>query len=281
VNKPPLRTRLAPTPSGLLHPGNGLSFVMTWVIARANEGRILLRIDDIDKERCREEYVADIFRTLEWLGLDYDEGPSGVADFFQNWSQETRLGLYENALRELQQQDLLFACTCSRKDIRLASEDGSYPGTCLQRDLPFEGDKARSWRTREHGHFVLRRKNGRPAYQLVSLIDDEHFGINYIVRGADLLGSTEKQRYLARLMGKTPFLSSSFWHHPLLTDAEGQKLSKSQGAGSLQEWRTLGRSPAELYQRAADMLGIPGKFEAVEPLLKAAKKLKVLPMDQG
>ena len=82
LSTPQLHTRLAPTPSGLLHPGNGLSFIMTWVIARANAGRILLRIDDIDKDRCREEYVVDIFQTLEWLGLDYDEGPSGVADFF-------------------------------------------------------------------------------------------------------------------------------------------------------------------------------------------------------
>ena len=254
---------------------------MTWVIARANGGRILLRIDDIDKDRCREEYVVDIFQTLEWLGLDYDEGPSGVADFFQNWSQDTRMDMYEAALRDLQQQSQLFACTCSRKDIRLVAEDGSYPGTCLRRGLPFEGERARSWRTRGHGHFVLRRKNGRPAYQLASLIDDEQFGINYIVRGADLLGSTEKQRYLARLMGKTPFLSNTFWHHPLLTDAEGHKLSKSRGAGSLQEWRVLGRPAAELYQQSAETLGIKGNFETIDQLLQAAKAMKVRPVDRS
>lgn len=252
---------------------------MTWVIARANNGKVLLRIDDIDKDRCREAYVADIFQTVDWLGLDYDEGPSNVADFFQHWSQDTRMGLYEAALSEMRDKEQLFACVCSRKDIYAVSRDGSYPGACLEKALAFEGDEARSWRTRDYGHFVLRRKNGRPAYQLASLIDDVHFGINYVVRGQDLRDSTRKQLQLARLLGKTSFMDSTFWHHPLLTDAQGQKLSKSQGAGSLQEWRMLGRSAAELYQRAADILGIAGKFDDLNTLLKAAKAQRLKPAD--
>jgi glutamyl-tRNA synthetase len=253
---------------------------MTWVIARANEGRILLRIDDIDKDRCREDYVEDVFHTLDWLGLDYDEGPSGVEDFFQHWSQEKRMELYQAALEELVAQGELFACTCSRKDIQAASEDGTYPGTCLEKGLPFMGGEPRAWRSRGHRHFVVRRKNKRPAYQLVSLVDDCHFGINYIVRGEDLWDSTLAQRYLAGLLGKKDFLEADFWHHSLLMDAEGQKLSKSKGAGSLQEWRILGRSPAELYQRAADLLGIAGNFETAEALLQEAKAMKIFPTDK-
>ena len=96
-----LKTRIAPTPSGLLHEGNGISFLLTYALARAYEGQILLRIDDLDAERMRLAYLDDIFRTLDWLGIEWDEGPSSVADFQQNWSQHHRLDLYQNALDTL------------------------------------------------------------------------------------------------------------------------------------------------------------------------------------
>jgi glutamyl/glutaminyl-tRNA synthetase len=125
-----LKTRLAPTPSGFLHLGNGASFVATWALARAYEGHILLRIDDLDAERMRTEYLNDVFQTLDWLGLDWDEGPFSTDDFTKNWSQHLRLDAYEKALQDLQKTGDLYVCNCSRKDIRERSTNGLYPNTC-------------------------------------------------------------------------------------------------------------------------------------------------------
>ena len=99
--KTQFKTRIAPTPSGLLHEGNGTSFILTYALARAHQGQVVLRIDDLDAERMRLEYLDDIFRTLDWLGIDWDEGPSSVADFQLNWSQHHRLDLYQNILEKL------------------------------------------------------------------------------------------------------------------------------------------------------------------------------------
>jgi glutamyl/glutaminyl-tRNA synthetase len=274
-----LRTRLAPTPSGLLHPGNGLSFVLTWVIARANGGQVLLRIDDLDKARCKEEYIEDVFYTLEWLGIDYDEGPSGVDDFHENWSQHNRLDRYSDALNVLRKNEQLFACDCTRKSIRAISSDGHYPNTCLDKALDFEASdvswrvkpglsnielKLRTWENapttislKDINAFIVKQKNGFPAYQLASLIDDQLYNINFIVRGEDLWGSTLSQLYLAYLLDHTAFLNTTFWHHPLIVDKKGEKLSKSKGAGSLQSWRTSGRTPGKIYRWAIQHLALP------------------------
>ncbi len=289
----PLRTRFAPTPSGLLHPGNGLSFIMTWVIARAYGGQILLRIDDLDKARTRTAYVEDVFRTLEWLGLDYDEGPQGVAGFFRDWSQHTRLGRYESYLQQLLNAGQLFACTCSRRQIREISRDGSYPGTCRHKhrafdapntawrvEAPAEGDEVafRQWqagwqRVSLSGidAFVVRQKNGYPAYQLASLADDTHFGINFVVRGSDLWASTLSQHYLAERLELNAFQQATFWHHPLLTEKGGQKLSKSKGAGSLQAWREAGRPPGKLFLEAGRQLGLPQQTPTLAALVDGLK----------
>lgn len=290
----PLRTRLAPTPSGLLHPGNGLSFIMTWAVARAKNGHVVLRIDDLDKVRTRKPYVEDVFRTLEWLDLDYDEGPGGVDHFFSHWSQHTRLDYYQHFLQQLRQQGQLFACTCSRKQIQALSPDGSYPGTCLTRELGFNAPQTawrilppepgqsvevNKWREgqqtatlQEIDAFVVRQKNGFPAYQLASLADDEHFRINFIVRGADLWTSTLSQLYLAGLLGAARFQNAVFWHHELLKGADGEKLSKSKGAGSLHAWREAGESPTVLFQKASAMLGLDERAENPKDLVEMLVK---------
>ena len=293
---PPLRTRLAPTPSGLLHPGNGLSFILTWAIARAQGGTILLRIDDLDQARCREAYVEDIFRTIDWLGIDYDEGPTGVADFQANWSQHLRLDHYQQALEELRSSGQLFACACSRKAIRALAPDGPYPGTCQQKSLPFDQPNV-AWRifppptaaavqlriwqqglTRvtidQPDAWVLRQKDGFPAYQIASLIDDTHYKINFIVRGADLWDSTLAQCYLAQLLGNTTFPDTTFYHHPLLLDEKGNKLSKSQGAAALESWQKAGQSPAALYRLASQHLGLPDPVQDGPALVQALRNKK-------
>jgi glutamyl/glutaminyl-tRNA synthetase len=293
---PLLRTRLAPTPSGLLHPGNGLSFILTWAIARAQGGTILLRIDDLDKVRCREDYVADIFRTIDWLGIDYDEGPTGVADFQANWSQHLRLATYHQALDQLRSAGQLFACDCSRKAIRALAPDGRYPGTCQHKSLSFSQPDV-AWRvfppapgtavhlqtwqqgatrvTPDHPDaWVLRQKDGFPAYQIASLVDDTHYQINFIVRGADLWDSTLAQYYLAQLLQNKTFPDTTFYHHPLLLDEKGHKLSKSQGAGALQAWRKAGRSAADLYVLASRQLGLPDPVRDGQALVQALRSVK-------
>lgn len=289
----PLRTRLAPTPSGLLHPGNGLNFILTSAIARAKGGNILLRIDDLDKARCRKVYVEDTFRTLDWLGLDYDEGPQGVDDFFKNWSQHTRLEEYARALDKLRGAEQLFACTCSRKDVRDRSPDGRYPDTCLHRSRDFEAPQT-AWRVKAPVHklsisvknlaegpheagldildaFVVRQKNKLPAYQLASLVDDVLFDINCVVRGADLWESTLAQIYLARLLEFRTFTDAAFWHHPLIKDEKGEKLSKSKGAGSLKEWREAGRPATDLFRQAGIQLGVKEECRDLRSLIDQLK----------
>ena len=294
-----LRTRIAPTPSGYLHPGNGVSFIMTWAIARAKEGQILLRIDDLDKSRFRQEYLDDIFFTLDWLGLDYDEGPSGSGDFMKHWTQHLRLAQYNLFLEELRQKNFLFACDCSRKLIREQSTNGLYPGTCRNRNLSFDEDVV-AWRVKmsekeevhfedwqdgtitgdmgkEARNFFVRQKNKQPAYQIRSLADDLAFNINFIVRGLDLRSSTFAQQYLARLLGKDVFSEILFWHHDLLKTASGEKLSKSKGADSIKSMRELSRSSKLLFQQAGQWLGLKDNIREKEELLDLLKNKFLFP----
>jgi glutamyl/glutaminyl-tRNA synthetase len=293
-----IRTRIAPTPSGFLHAGNGISFIITYAIARAFGGRILLRIDDLDAERMRLEYVEDIFKTLDWLGLDYDEGASGVEDFFKNHSQHKRLDLYERTLEKLKNTEgVLYACDCSRKMIKNSSINGIYPNTCRFKNNDFT-KKDVAWRIvvpqntsisfqefqqeplsipldKTLGDFIVRQKNLMPAYQIASLVDDMYFNINFIVRGQDLLNSTAAQVFLAETLALSDkamsFHKNTFFHHKLMLDTEGVKLSKSQGASSLKDLRTNGRLPTELYQKAGQWLG----FERIDNLADLVKMVKI------
>ncbi len=287
------RTRFAPTPSGRLHRGNGLSFLVTWCLARAAGGRIVLRIDDLDKQRRRREYLEDIFYTLDWLGLDYDEGPAGVEDFLKHYSQHHRLDRYQEALEMLRQKGGLFACTCTRSQIRRRSTTGLYPGICRERRLPFEAERTawrirvseetqvafREWRRSDPviirlaefmGDFVVRQKNRMPAYQIASLIDDLDYHINFVVRGQDLMISSAAQTHLAQRLGAASFSGVTFWHHPLLLDPSGEKLSKSEGAEALSSWREAGRDSRSLWRTAAAWLGLPADTGADPEGLAAA-----------
>ncbi|GAB4331438.1 MAG: hypothetical protein OHK0038_06290 [Flammeovirgaceae bacterium] len=238
-----------------------------------NHGKIVLRIDDIDAARTRPEYLEDIFETLHWLEIQWDEGAKDVQDFLKNYAQKYRLSYYEELLEELKNKNSLFACQCSRKQIQ---EGFSKSDICKNKKLHSE-QKNLSWKIdtellphtqitdflkgsqTENVHkcmpdFVVRRKDELPAYQLTSLADDILWKINFIVRGEDLWNSSFAQMYIADLLGKTTFQEVVFFHHPLILDAKGQKLSKSQGAEALKQWRIQKKSPQIIYEIVEDFL---------------------------
>lgn len=287
-----LRTRFAPTPSGFLHAGNGVSFILTWVLARLHSAKIWLRIDDLDRNRFRITYLEDIFRTLEWLDLDYDEGPDSVADFKLNWSQHHRLDHYLKALQNLVDQGGVYACSCTRSYLQASGNGLIYPGNCLNKQLSLSGSNT-AWRIHVPidalencntlngllplnipqimGDFVVRQKNQMPSYQVASLVDDTLYKVDLIIRGADLLPTTGAQLFLARQLGMNQFLDTTFWHHPLILSEEGDKLSKSAGSTALESWRANGQNKAILFNKAGELFGLKGDFHTPAALLEAAK----------
>ncbi|UZR95081.1 glutamate--tRNA ligase family protein [Chondrinema litorale] len=273
-----IRSRIAPTPSGYLHFGNIFSFVITWLYTRKQNGKLLLRIDDLDKLRIKQKYIDDIFATLNWLEIDYDEGPSNTTDFLQNYSQHLRLDLYNNFLRQLKSKELLFACQCSRKKIKKKSKDGLYPGTCLHARYSF-GNLNTAWRLKSYSNNfikfsdsilgevsidlkrntrnpIMKRKDGLAAYQIATLTDDLHFKINTIVRGKDLLNSTAIQIYLANCLQKKPFKENTFLHHRLIKNQHNQKISKSKQASPVHLWREKKDGKIKLLQQIAVLLNV-------------------------
>lgn len=277
---PQSRLRIAPTPSGLLHLGNAVNFTLNWLAARLQpQARLLLRIDDLDAERKRPEYVQNIFDTLHWLGLDWDEGPRSPEDVEREWSQRHRLPLYEALLNTLRERKCLFACAKSRRD--LAPFAGQYPEVFRQQPCSLD-DADVAWRIRtslphrpEHmpPDFVVRRRDGIPAYQVVSVADDVFFGITHIIRGEDLRASTHAQQYLAQCAGMSAVERIAFLHHPLLTDEQGHKLSKSAGAQALHpEASKNALPPAEVFRTVAQWLGIADAVDSAAALLTAAQQ---------
>lgn len=255
------KTRIAPTPSGYLHLGNVLSFSLTAALARREGASILLRIDDLDRERVSRDFVEDIFETLHFLGIPWDEGPTEFNGYERDWSQVRRLGMYREALQWLRDAGMVYACDCSRSKIMREREDGAYGGTCRDRGLSLDGEGC-SWRVRTEGvelmDFAVRKKDGYPAYQLVSVVDDLFFGVDMVVRGEDLRASTAAQRWLAAALGREEFGRIRFYHHRLLMGPGGGKLSKSAGATSVRYLRRAGRTKEEIFSLIAEMAGVEG-----------------------
>lgn len=269
--KPESRLRLAPTPSGYLHQGNALNFILNWLAARvlvsgspaSSEtatalSKIYLRVDDLDSDRKRPEYLEDIVDTLQWLQLDWDALPSSsLSPLYQS----DNLPRYFQVLEQLRARDLLFACRKSRRD--LEPFGGQYPAEFRDQGLSLD-DLDVAWRIKTPANFplpdfVVRRRDGIPAYQVASFSDDVHYGITHIVRGADLEDSTQAQQYLAEVLSEDKFLKINFLHHPLILGANGEKLSKSAGADSLKSMRESGLGPQQIFETAGRWLGLEGR----------------------
>lgn len=232
-----MRTRFAPTPSGFLHFGNFCNLIFTFWFAKTHKAQIFLRIDDYDETRTRDIYIDDILRVVELLKLDFTGGPSSVADFKANFSQSKKKSYYYEQLSRVANQ---YHCDCTRK---MLQGHKIYPRTCSELAKPYELGKTQiRYRVKDTdqefykdmGDFVLWRKEGIPAYQWVSVIDDIDLGVTDIIRGEDLKLSSLAQSYLADTEGLNFCGTDHFYHHKLI-NSHGKKLSKSQNAPSLYE----------------------------------------------
>ncbi len=264
------RLRLAPTPSGFIHRGNALNFVLNWLAAKFSNfhasntapAKIFLRIDDLDTDRNRPEYIQDIFDSLEWLKLDWDSLPAIARSAKEGKPiyQSANLPSYHIILNRLRERNLLFACRKSRRD--LEQYNNVYPPEFREQGLDLDETNV-AWRIKTPANFplpdfVVRRRDGIPAYQVASFADDLHLGITHIIRGADLEDSTTAQCFLAESLSMDNFLKIKFLHHPLLLDEAGEKLSKSAGASSLKTMQEAGLGPESVYKMIGKWLGLEG-----------------------
>ena len=283
-----IRSRLAPTPSGFLHIGNAMNFVLIWLWVRRAGGRLLLRVDDRDTPRAKPEFIEDIFRSLDWMGLDWDEGPQTPDELYHTHSQALRVDLYEDMTRRLIATGRVFACDCSRKDmhkhtctcqarhIALDQPDTALRIVTTSEPIPVPDLKAGILPVSlesELKDFIIRRRDGMTAYQLASLVDDIDYDINLIIRGDDLLSSTAAQLYLASLIGAKNFEQATFYHHVMVNDEKGEKLSKSSGSPSLKAMRESGITREQLYIRLSKLMDMEEMCTSPEEMLKSGFKL--------
>lgn len=254
-------TRFAPSPTGLLHLGSAHAALFAWRRARDAGGRFLLRIEDIDSQRCRPEYTDGILRDLEWLGLDWD-GPVR--------RQSEHRADYDAAIDALARRGLAYPCFCSRADIAASASaphgpDGPiYPGTC--RHLS-DGERQRrsgephAWRldvaaamalqatqgADAHGDAVIGRRDAIGSYHLCVTHDDALQGVTLVTRGVDLLPAVPLHTLLQRVMG---WPVPAYAHHPLLTDGHGRRLMKRDRAVGIAALREDGATPAQVRSLA-------------------------------
>ena len=263
------RLRFAPSPTGSLHLGNARTALVNWLAARAQGGTLLLRIEDTDTERTQAGAEAAILQDLEWLGIDWDEGP-GVGGEYGPYRQSERGALYEAATLRLLEISAAYRCFCDRDQLdaerRAARDRGEttrYPGFCRQLDaaeatrrhragepsvVRFRApERAVRFADRLRGEtgvgagevedFIIQRADGRPTYQLAVVVDDHAMAITHVVRGQDHLSNTPRQLLLYEALGWEPPV---FAHLPLVLGPDRSRLSKRHGATSVAAMRQRG-----------------------------------------
>ena len=278
------RGRFAPSPTGELHLGSAATAIFCAAAARAAGGRLILRVEDLDRDRVVAGGREAMLRDLRWIGVAWDEGPD-VGGPAAPYDQSQRIPLYERAVEDLAERGLTYLCDCSRAEIARAAsaphagEEGPrYPGTCRP-----HGHRPRAFRrppavrlavpeggegvaeavdavlgrlvedvSATTGDFVLRRGDGVFAYQLAVVVDDLAMGVTDVVRGADLASSAPRQALLARLLGGS---APRFAHIPLLLGEGGARLAKRARSVTIREQRDLGRDPEDLVRSIARAYG--------------------------
>jgi glutamyl-tRNA synthetase/glutamyl-Q tRNA(Asp) synthetase len=276
-------TRFAPSPTGYLHLGHVANAVWTWGVAQASGARVLLRLEDHDRGRCRPEYEQAIYEDLDWLGFEVvPESRESLEGGSSSYRQSNNNPLYRAALERLRATARVYGCRCSRSTITRALREAGfeewdelrYPGTCRPLGVPLEDGVGvrvvladepvefedlllgvqRQSPAEQSGDLLLRDATGNWTYQFCVTVDDLRHDVDLVVRGEDLLASTGRQIMLASLLGRaTP---ARFLHHPLIRNAEGIKLSKRDGAVGVRALRALGRKPVEVLGEAAWRTGL-------------------------
>ncbi len=260
--------RLAPSPTGSLHLGNARTFLWAWLSARAQGGRVLLRIEDLDTPRVKPGAVEAIEEDLRWLGLDWD-GPVEV--------QSRRRAYYARIFERL--KPVLYPCGCTRADLAAAASapnEGDaelrYPGTCRDRAPA----KVVAWRLKvspghlaledrlsgRHeidvagtvGDFVAAKSPDQPAYQLAVVADDIDQGVTEVVRGDDLIASTARQLLICRALGAKP---PAYGHAPLVVGPDGKRLAKRHGESRIAVLRRSGVPSESVVKALARWSGLP------------------------
>lgn len=292
-------TRLAPSPTGALHLGNARTFLANWAMARRHGWRIVLRIEDLDGPRVKPGADTQAIEDLRWLGLDWDEGP---------YYQRSDLAAYHQALDTLRRRNLIYACSCTRKELETAQSaphagehEVRYPGTCRGRGLggtSIDATPMLAWRVivpdedvvfsdeltgthreniqRAVGDFVIATKAGLPAYQLAVVVDDARQGVTEVVRGDDLLSSTGRQIWLYRMLELAPL--PRYWHLPLVLGDDGRRLAKRHGDSRIATYRARGVAPERIIGLLAAWCGMTKYPEPMNARdFAAAFDLGVLP----
>lgn len=269
-----------------MHAGNIFAALVAWLVAKSQGGRMVLRVEDLDRERSKPRFVSDVQRDFESLGLTWDEGP-----YFQHDRDEA----YRAAFDALAGRNLVYPCFCTRADLHAASaphrgEKPVYPGTC--RSLSADERSARAAATgrvpaerlivpdrvyglddlvqgpytqnlaRDCGDFLVRRSDGAFAYQLAVVVDDAEQGVNSVVRGMDLLCSTPQQIYLQELLGLP---GAVYAHVPLIVGERDRRLSKRDRDAALDELLVRFKTPAAIIGHIAGLTGLAPSADPVTP----------------
>ena len=279
--------RYAPSPTGELHLGNLRTALLAWLFARSAGSAFLMRIEDLDRDRVREEFVETQFNDIRSLGIDWEGEPI---------RQSERADAYEEALEQLRAQGLVYPCFCSRREVREAASaqhgevpEGVYPGTCRELD-PAEAERRIAggdehalrlraglaevtFTDRLHGEqigvaddVVLRRRDGVVSYNLAVVVDDAAQEVEEVVRGDDLLPATAAQALLCDLLG----IERPTWAHvPLVLGPDGDRLAKRHGAVTLDDLAEEGYGPADavVWMARTLELAAPGEQVTTRDLL--------------
>jgi glutamyl-tRNA synthetase/glutamyl-Q tRNA(Asp) synthetase len=265
-------TRFAPSLTGYLHLGHVLHMLYVWGLTRAKGGKVISRIEDHDLSRRRPEYETAILETMEWLGFMPDEGiTASSAAGPSGYRQSDCSAEYERVLERLKAHGRVYGCECTRKQIIDEQSDEAaelcYTGTCAGKGLPLVGNTARfrvpagvvafederfgtcrQIPQQQCGDFSLRDREGQWTYQFACVCDDIRHGVDWVIRGEDILASTARQILLFQALDAPV---PAYFHHPLICDEAGEKLSKRQHAESINLLRERGAAPEEIIGQAA------------------------------
>lgn len=279
------RTRLAPSPTGALHPGNARTFLVNWALARQGGWRILLRIEDLDGPRVKPGAIDETIRLLEWLGLDWDEGPV---------VQSRDTAAHGAAMQRLAEEALAYPCALTRREIAQAAsapQEGAnetrVPSALRPPLAPRRfDDPGANWRfatpagavefvdrlcgpqrrspSESAGDFVIWTKRGQAAYQLAVVADDHRQGVTQVVRGDDLLDSAARQLLLYKALDFAP--APTYTHLPLVVGPDGRRLAKRHGDSRLSRYREQGVAPERVVGLSAWWSGVGDRADGPEAM---------------